>query len=378
MSKVVSLGDLVEFQRGYDLPKEKAISGGYRVVTSNGTMTFHNEYKSGPSVVIGRSGTVGNPQLVKENFWPHNTTLYVKDFKGNDLEYVYYLLLNMDIGRMKSGSNIPTLNRNHLHPLLVNATMDVEEQKQIADVLSKIDNKIRNNNEINIELEEMAKDIYDYWFLQFDFPNEEGKPYKSSGGKMVWNEELNREIPEGWQVKNLFEALDVIYGYPLLTEKFVEEEGIPVVRIRDIMQNTTSATTMEKVEDRYLSKNKDLLVGMDGNFHMNFWARNGDCINQRIARIRNKKVSVLQAYFEIMPIIRMKEKSVARSTVGHLSNGDLKEINIMIPKQSYIYSYFDNFLEKICNCRRENEQLASLRDFLLPLLMNGQVGFEEE
>ena len=117
MNKVVKLGALVEFQGG-DLPKEKAIYGQYRVITSNGTMAYHNEFKSEPSVVIGRSGTVGNPQLIKERFWPHNTTLYVKDFKGNRLEYIYYLLLNLDIGRMKSGSKIPTLNRNHLHPLM--------------------------------------------------------------------------------------------------------------------------------------------------------------------------------------------------------------------------------------------------------------------
>lgn len=203
MIKKVKLGDLVEFQRGYDLPKNNAKGGRYPVVTSNGIMTYHDEYRSRKSVVIGRSGTIGNPQLIECDFWPHNTTLYVKDFKNNNIEYIYYLLLNMDIGKMKSGSNIPTLNRNHLHPLEVLAEMDIEKQKNLVGVLKAIDNKIENNNKVNVELESMAKTIYDYWFLQFEFPNEDGKPYKSSGGKMVWNEELKREIPEGWKVKGL-------------------------------------------------------------------------------------------------------------------------------------------------------------------------------
>ena len=120
MNKELTIGDFVTFQRGYDLPKSKAnTSGKYKVITSNGIMTTHDSFKSGPSIVIGRSGTVGKPQLINENFWPHNTTLFVKDLKGNDIYYIYYLLLNINIDKIKSGSNIPTLNRNHLHPLKV-------------------------------------------------------------------------------------------------------------------------------------------------------------------------------------------------------------------------------------------------------------------
>lgn len=256
---------------------------------------------------------------------------------------------------------------------------EYEHQVKVGDLFYEIERKIRNNNAINAELEATAKTIYDYWFLQFEFPDENGKPYKSSGGKMVWNEELKREIPEGWEVKTLSEASDVLYGYPLSTELFSKVNGVPVVRIRDILQCTYSAYTSESVGDKYLSEEKDLLIGMDGNFHMNFWHRAGDCINQRIVRVRgNKGISNLQIYFEITPFIKAKEQNNARSTVGHLSDKDIKQIRILDAKDDSITNIFELLLSQMINNSKENQELASLRDFLLPLLMNGQVGFKEK
>lgn len=156
MIEKIKLEELIEFQRGYDLPKEKAVPGSYKVISSNGILTYHNTFKSDASVVIGRSGTVGKPQLIDEKFWPHNTTLFVKDFKGNDLKYIYYMLCNLNIDSMKSGSNIPTLNRNHLHPLMIYATKDLNEQKKISNILYSIDKKIDNNTQINNNLDYIA------------------------------------------------------------------------------------------------------------------------------------------------------------------------------------------------------------------------------
>ena len=113
------------------------------------------------------------------------------------------------------------------------------------------DKKIALNREINRNLEAMARQLYDYWFVQFDFPDENGKPYKSSGGKMVWNEKLKREIPEGWYVTPLFDATNVQYGFPFATEFFTDEKtNIPVVRIRDILDGTISVYSLEKADDK--------------------------------------------------------------------------------------------------------------------------------
>lgn len=166
-----AIGKLVEFQRGYDLPKSDFVEGPYPVRSSNGVLGYHNKYKcQGPGITIGRSGTVGLPHYIEDDFFPHNTTLFIKDFKGNHPRYIYYLIENLKLNDWKSGSGVPTLNRNHLHPLEIKAHIDLKEQKQIAKVLSDLDAKIEVNNKINAALEALAKTIYDYWFVQFDFP----------------------------------------------------------------------------------------------------------------------------------------------------------------------------------------------------------------
>ena len=144
---------------------------------------------------------------------------------------------------------------------------DINSQKRISLILSDIDQKIALNIRMNAELEAMAKQLYDYWFVQFDFPDENGRPYKSSGGKMVYNSTLKREIPAGWEVLNIFEVANVLYGFPFSTESFVEiQTDKPVVRIRDIANNSVSAYTTEDVDEIYKLNEGDLVIGMDGNF----------------------------------------------------------------------------------------------------------------
>lgn len=126
-----TLGSLIEFQRGYDLPKKNFINGPYPVRSSNGVLGYHNEYKSeGPGITIGRSGTVGLPHFIEEDFFPHNTTLFIRDFKGNDEKYIYYLVTSLKLNEWKSGSGVPTLNRNHLHPIKIKAYVENQDQKE--------------------------------------------------------------------------------------------------------------------------------------------------------------------------------------------------------------------------------------------------------
>lgn len=195
------IGDLLNLKRGYDLTKEEMIDAGIPVVGSNGIIGYHNKATAkNPCVTIGRSGTVGIPHYYKQDCWVHNTCLYIDDFKDNNPLYLYYLLKNVNLTKVANSTGVPTLNRNFVHPLKIKATDNKAYQDKIAHILATLDYKVHNNNKIISELESMAKTIYDYWFIQFEFPNEEGKPYKSSGGKMVWNKELKREIPEGWEV----------------------------------------------------------------------------------------------------------------------------------------------------------------------------------
>ena len=229
---------------------------------------------------------------------------------------------------------------------------------------------------INDNLEAMAKQLYDYWFVQFDFPSEEGKPYKSSGGAMVWNDKLKREIPKEWNVANVFDELSVQYGFPFSTELFTEEPtNIPIVRIRDILENSVSAYSEEEVDEKYKLQKQDLVIGMDGNFHMNYWNDNVSYLNQRSVRLRTKSkstVSIMQAKYDIAPYIKAKELRAKGSTVGHLSDKDLKELFVLVSPNADFRNKLDSILAEIIENRCEMIELTKQRDELLPLLMNGQ------
>ena len=263
------------------------------------------------------------------------------------------------------------------------STIEIEPypiEKQIGKLFSNIDRKIEINRSLNHNLVAMAKQLYDYWFVQFDFPDENGKPYKSSGGLMVWNNVLKREIPATWKVVNIFDAVNVRYGFPFATENFTEEvTSTPIVRIRDILEGTVSAYSLEETDDKYKLQEGDLLVGMDGNFHMNYWHDNTAYLNQRCVRFRMKEdssISAIQTYYNIQPYIKAKEKNAKGSTVGHLSDKDLKELYVIDPQNSNNFHprvFFDTLLTQMVKNKQQILELIKQRDELLPLLMNGQV-----
>ncbi|NLL33429.1 MAG: hypothetical protein GX252_09015, partial [Enterococcus cecorum] len=156
------LGDLITFQRGYDLPKSKMSGNGYPVVGSNGIIGFHDEYTTEyPSITVGRSGNVGKPYIVYGQSWSHNTSLYIKDFRDSDPVFIYYFLQTLDLGRYSGGSAVPTLNRNHIHMLNVRVPTDVSTQKTIANILKVLDDKINKNNKINNNLEQLAALLFE-------------------------------------------------------------------------------------------------------------------------------------------------------------------------------------------------------------------------
>lgn len=333
-------------------------------------------------------GTAGRVSIV--NTIPENKKLIVDShililrceniFEARCLNYSLYSIEKLLQTFIDGSTGQGEFDKIRLFNLSVNYSRDTFEQRKIASVLSAIDLKIEINDKINSELEAKAKILYDYWFLQFDFPNENGKPYKSSGGKMVYNEDIKRFIPYDWEVNPLFEEMDVQYGFAFDTSKFTDDNTQkPVVRIRDILENTISTYSTEEVNVKYMLSRKDLIIGMDGNFHLNFWDKNGAYLNQRSVRIKSKQdseVSNFQAYFELAPYIKAREKNVSRTTVAHLSDKDLKRMFLVSAKTNINFNpkiTFDSFLDKIILNRIQNQKLSELRNWLLPILMNGQV-----
>lgn len=311
--------------------------------------------------------------------------LVLRAREGHHSEFLYAVALqdvffdNAMLGN--KGTQMPRGNKDKIMELPVYEQTDKEID--IGELINKIQEKITLNTRMNAELEAMAKQLYYYWFVQFDFPDENGKPYKTSGGKMVWDEKLKREIPEGWEVKNVFDVSNVLYGFPFSTDCFVEDiTKNPIVRIRDIIDNTTSAFTVEQVDETYRLKEGDLLIGMDGNFHMNYWHNDNCYINQRCVRFRDveeKDVSSIQLYYNIKPVLEHKQKSIIGSTVGHLLDSDIKDFWVIYPSITYrkeIKQKFKSILYVITNSIKEKVYLTSVRDSLLPMLMNGQVTVE--
>lgn len=392
-----TIGKLVEFQRGYDLPKSEFVEGQYQVRSSNGILGYHNEYKcKGPGITIGRSGTVGLPHYVTDDFFPHNTTLFIKDFKGNFPKYIYYLIENLKLNEWKSGSGVPTLNRNHLHPIQVNAHLDLDSQKQIAKILSDLDAKIEVNNKINEELEAIAKAIYDYWFVQFDFPNANGNPYKSSGGKMIFNDELKREIPEAWLKGTLDDISKIVRGvsYNKHDIKTPNDDNVtPVLRATNITGNVIDLDNMVYVPDGFVSEKQlmnkyDVLITMSSGSKDHIGKNGMFYFDKRVAfgafcaKLEAKKdyKFYLSCYMQSDFISETIKKECLGTSINNLNGSLIKGFRLVKPDKDVLKNFNEKLTpihEKIGNNQKQNQKLAELRDWLLPMLMNGQVTVKE-
>jgi len=383
-------GDLIRLTLGnFDYA-----NGGFKLNTSK-----DNLYYSGPvadNFILNEGdiitpmteqtpGLLGSTARIPESgkyIQSQDVGLVTCDEEMIDKDFCYYLLPS-EIVKKQLAAGAQQTKIRHTSPDKIEAcTVFVpmpKEQKKIGKLLSTIDKLIDLKRKENVTLQSMAKQIYDYWFVQFDFPNEDGNPYKSSGGKMRWNEKLKREIPKGWDEINLFEGVDVLYGFPFATEFFTDDPKCkPVVRIRDIIEGKNSIFSSETIDEKYLLKEKDAVIGMDGNFHINIWHRNDTYLNQRCVRLREKNdnnISILQVFFAIKPYLNAKEKVTKGSTVGHLSDKDLKAFYLVNPKSlsKEALDMLTSIVEEMIYSRKEINELQSLRDYLLPLLMNGQV-----
>ena len=388
MTKAVHkrLGDLLNLKRGYDLPESQRRPGPYPVISSAGITGYHDEYMvEGQGVVTGRYGTLGEMYYVDGKYWPHNTALYVTTFKGNDPKYIYYLLTCLGRIRTSDKSAVPGVNRNELHEMEIPAISDTKQQKKVAAILSALDAKIDCNNRINAELEAMAKTLYDYWFVQFDFPDASGTPYKSSGGKMVYNATLKREIPSGWHDSNVLAVADLLGG-GTPTKKKPDYWGgdIPFFTPTDADGSIFKFSTADYITSEGLKGSSTKLFSK----HTVFITARGSvgrlvlagvdmAMNQSCYALRAKTgVSHVFLFFLAKELIHHLHVKSSGSVFDSIVSNDIELTKLAIPKGEVIEKFaavVESAFEKIANNTKENQQLAQLRDWLLPLLMNGQV-----
>lgn len=303
------------------------------------------------------------------------------------------------------GATMPSLNTAIMDNILISLpTIDI--QNKIAVFLDNIDEKVSNNNEIAQQLKAMAKTIYDYWFLQFEFPNEEGKPYKSSGGKMVWNEELQREIPEGWEAGSISLLINSKKNGDWGKESMQGNYVLPVSCIRGADLDFVNGKSLSSPPTRFiLEKNSskllkpyDLIVEISGGSPTQSTGRIAGISSYLFSRFNNgivcsnfcKAITLkdkVNYHYFLQTWKTLFENDVMFNWEGKTSgiknlmfDSFVKNTKIPIPNKEQLSTFFDicdRIDNKIQNLLKQNQELLSLRDFLLPLLMNGQVTIGE-
>lgn len=338
------------------------------------------------------------------------TTIDVFD-KEIDAKYLYYLLTQKHITKYlhtiasNSVSSYPSISPNDLGNLEFKV-LKYFEQKKIAKVLSTLDSKIELNNRINAELEAMAKTIYDYWFVQFDFPDQNGKPYKASGGKMIWNEELKREIPEGWGVEKMEDWLNIDksgdWGKDSpegnFTKKVICFRGADINGLNGFGELKPPVRFINEKNSFKILNSHDLIIEISGGSPTQSTGRMAFITDATIKRFEHPLICS-----NFCKPISMKNKKLLYNFVYYwnslydngiffgyegktsgiknlLFDSFISSYSTVVPEAKVVekfYNLMESIQEKKQTALAENQKLAELRDWLLPMLMNGQVKVKE-
>lgn len=376
--KDIIFDDFCRLNRGFDLPNDNIVEGDVPVVASSSIKAFHNVAKvKGPGVVTGRSGTLGIVQYIEQDFWPLNTSLYVKDFKGNSPKFCFYVLQMMHLENFNAGAGVPTLNQNHLHKLKIKVPATYDEQEKVASVLSNYDTLIDINSKRIKLLEESARELYKEWFLRMRFPGYEQTKFLKG-------------IPEGWKVVELRELVTTQYG---LTTTAHSQKGndndVYYLRITDIVDNNINWAQVPycSADDDVMRKYKlcqgDILV-----------ARTGATVGyatqiQKIPYeavfasylIRLKAKNKLHISYIGMSVVsdifRDYIQSIATGAAQPMANPHLMtSFKLLLPSEHLLKlfnEHIDSVNDIILNLQLQNQNLAATRDRILPRLLSGEL-----
>jgi type I restriction enzyme, S subunit len=399
--RTYKLRELLSIKNGKDHKELK--NGSIPIYGSGGIMRYGDKaIFDDVSILLPRKGTLSNIQYVNKPFWTVDTIYYsiINKELANPF-YLFNFLKSLDLSKLNTGTGVPSMTFDSYYNLDISLPK-IQIQEKIASVLSALDSKIELNNRINAELEAMAKTIYDYWFVQFDFPDKNGKPYKSSGGKMVWNNELKRDIPEGWDVKFLSDWIekDKSGDWGKESEEGNYSERVHCIRGADI--NGLNGKGEIKSPVRYiLPKNShkilepfDLIIEISGGSPTQSTGRLAFLMDETLSRF---DAPVICSNF--CKAVTLKEQKSIFNFVFEWNNAYNNGIlfgfegktsgikNLLF--ESFVNSYktpvppiklMTHFFNTVISFEikkqkglKENNELASLRDWLLPMLMNGQV-----
>jgi type I restriction enzyme S subunit len=371
------LEELLKIKNGRDY---KHLNEGTIPVYGSGGLMRHVDEAlyEGKSILLPRKGTLSNIQYVNEAFWTVDTIYYsIVDESKAEPYYLYNYIKLLDLNHLNTGTGVPSMTFGAYYDVPIKLP-SLDTQKQIAKVLSDLDTKIEINNKINQELEAMAKTLYDYWFVQFDFPDATGKPYKSSGGKMVFNEALKREIPVGWESGVLSDIANITMGQSPSGSTY-NEECIGTVFYQGSTDFGSRFPTVRKytTEPNRMAEENDILLSVRAPVGTLNQAMEKCCIGRGLAALREKEgsISFLWSQMEYFKQI-FDRRNTSGTTFGSITKDDLFGLKLCIPDKEVLEKFkkiADPFHEKIIVNSKQNQKLSELRDWLLPMLMNGQL-----
>ncbi|EGF30614.1 Type I restriction-modification system, specificity subunit S [Oxalobacteraceae bacterium IMCC9480] len=390
----VPLGDVITLQRGFDLPSQKRKPGKVPIVSSSGVSDYNSEVGvKGPGVVTGRYGTIGQVFLIKEDFWPLNTTLWVKNFHGNDPHFASYLLRTIDFRSCSDKSSVPGVNRNDLHRIPV-LRPPLAEQKSIALILGTLDDKIELNRRMNKTLEAIARALFKSWFVDFEPVRAKIDARWQSGDSLpglpahlcelfpsrLVDSELG-EIPEGWEVKPLDEIAAFINGLAL--QKFSATDladSLPVIKIAELRNGVShkSDRASRDVPEKYIIKDGDFLFSWSGSLLAKFWTEGEGALNQHLFKVTSEQYPMWFVSHWVHHHLE-EFQSIAASkatTMGHIQRGHLKSAMTVCPDQDTLKKFdcvMAPLIDEAIHNELESRSLAALRDTLLPKLVSGEL-----
>jgi type I restriction enzyme S subunit len=386
--EIQDLGSICQFNYGKSLTETKRIKGKIPVYGSSGITGYHNEsLTKGPAVIIARKGSIGNVYYEENNFWPIDTTYYISGSTDYHLKFLYYLIQTLNFETYDNSSAVPGLNREDAYNTQI-PIPPLSEQKQIAEILSSLDEKIELNRRMNKTLEEIGKGLFKRWFVDFEFPNEDGKPYKSSGGKMV-DSELG-EIPEGWVLGTLEDIADVSIGRtPPRKESiwFTENpRDIKWISIKDLGNSGVFVTSSSEYLTSEAVKKFKIPVIPNNTIVISFKLTVGRVaitVGEMLSNEAIAHVKLQSKYSRYNYFLYHYLKSFDYSSLGSTSSiatavnsQSIKQLSCLVPEPLVIQK-FNNLhaehFELILSNTLQIENLISLRENLLPKLISGRI-----
>ncbi len=339
-------------------------------------------YPKKGDVLISAAGTVGKTVVYNGEpaYFQDSNIVWIDNDESKILNSYLYYFYQTKPWLSTSSSTIKRIYNENLRSIKIIYPEKIEYQKMISKILLNFDAKIELNNKLSSELEKIAKTIYGYWFLQFNFPDDNGKPYKSSGGKMVWNRELKRKIPKDWEVKKMKDIFEFKKGVEPGSSEYlnspINEYCIKFFRVGDI-EGESSVYIDSRSKKYSFVHEKDVIVTFDGSVGKVGVGLNG-AISGGLRKVYDKSGkfdnSLVYIIFKDERIIATIHKYATGSILLH-AGGSIDHLKIVFNEEMYLQ--FQKIIQPIYNQiiknKKENQKLAELRDFLLPMLMNGQV-----